>query len=79
MIKVNKKSNAEVLRAIYNLDKKFQEENDGRSLLSNNTRALIEDCEEHSNNDEEFNRRFNAQLKAMLPDNFLTENKKNRR
>lgn len=75
MVKPEKRTNAETLRAIYNLDKAYQKENDGASLISNNLRALIEDCEANSKNDEEFNRRFNAQLKAALPDNFSFENK----
>ena len=70
MVTYDKLSNAEVLRKIYALDIAYQEEHDGASLISNDLRAVIEDCEKNTDNDEAFNRRFNAQLKAQLPENF---------
>lgn len=83
MVNVNKMSNAEVLRKIYAIDKQYQEEHDGASLISNDLRQLIEDCEAHTDNDDAFNRRFNAQLKSVLPANFdinsLTETKKSKK
>lgn len=71
MVNYEKISNAEMLRKIYAIDLAFQEEHDGASLISNNLRAVIEDCEEHCGDDDEaFNRRFNAQLKSVMPADF---------
>ena len=81
MVNPQKRTNAETLRAIYNLNKAYEKENDGASLISDKLKNLIEDCEENSKTDEEFNRRFNAQLKAAAPvdDYFATSKTKTRR
>ena len=84
MVSYDKISNAEMLRKIYAIDIAYQNEHNGASLISNDLRAVIEDCEKNSNSDEEFNRRFNAQLKAQLPENFdirqiENQNKKRRK
>lgn len=77
MVKYEKISNAEVLRKIYAIDEAYQEEHDGASLISNNLRELIEDCVEHCGDDDiAFNRRFNAQLKSVVPDDFDKQIKK---
>lgn len=70
MVNIEKISNAEMLRKIYAIDIAYQEEHDGASLISNDLRAVIEDCEKNTTTDEEFNRRFNAQLKSVMPADF---------
>ena len=84
MVSYDKISNAEMLRKIYAIDIAYQKEHDGASLISNDLRAVIEDCEKNTDNDEAFNKRFNAQLKAQLPENFdvrqfENQNKKGRK
>lgn len=77
MVKYDKISNAEVLRKIYAIDEAFQKEHDGASLISNDLRALIEDCQEVCGDDDiAFNRRFNAQLKSVMPADFDKQIKK---
>ena len=69
MVNYNKISNAEMLRKIYAIDEAYQKEHEGASLISNDLRAVIENCVENcGKDDEKFNKRFNAQLKAMVPD-----------
>ena len=75
MVNYEKISNAEMLRKIYAIDIAYQEEHDGASLISNDLRAVIEDCEKNTNTDEEFNRRFNAQLKSVMPADFGKQQK----
>lgn len=60
-----KHTNAEVLRAIYKANSLFEQSHFGQSIISNNTKALIEDCIKNSQNDDDFNKRFNAQLKPL--------------
>ncbi len=80
MVNYDKISNAEMLRKIYAVDKAFQDEHDGASLISNDLRALIEDCQETCGDDDiAFNRRFNAQLKSVMPADFGKEQIKNKR
>ena len=84
MVNFDKISNAEMLRKIYAIDIAYQKEHKGASLISNDLRAVIEDCQENTDNDRDFNERFNAQLKAQLPENFdirqfENQNKKGRK
>lgn len=81
MVKPEERTNAETLRAIYNLNKAYKKENYGASLISDKLVNIIEDCMENSKTDEEFNKRFNAQLEASAPrdDYFATKKTKSRR
>ena len=80
MVNYNKISNAEMLRKIYAVDEAYREEHDGASLISNDLRELIEDCEEHCGKDDfAFNRRFNNQLKSVMPADFGKEIKNKRK
>lgn len=77
MVNYDKISNAEILRKIYAIDEAYQNEHDGASLISNDLRAVIEDCQENCGDDDiAFNRRFNAQLKSVMPADFGKEIKK---
>lgn len=80
MVKYDKISNAEVLRKIYAIDEAYQKEHDGASLISNDLRAVIEDCQEVcGDDDEKFNKRFNAQLKSVMPADFDKQIKNKRK
>lgn len=66
MVKKVKITNAQFLKAVYDLDKQWQEEHDGEELLTKNTRETIANVLETSTTDEEINRKFNKMLRSPI-------------
>lgn len=67
MITAKKQTNADVIRKILAIDKKFSEEHQDEQILNDNVRNTLQELIDTSNDDYEINRRFNNILKPSQP------------
>lgn len=67
VVKANKKTNAEIIRGMLEIDKAYREENEDAQLLSDKVRDTLEELVETSADDYELQRRFNNILKPSMP------------
>lgn len=67
VVKANKKTNAEIIRGMLEIDKAYREENEDAQLLSDKVRDTLQDLVDTSADDYELQRRFNNILKPSMP------------
>lgn len=67
VVKANKKTNAEIIRGMLEIDKAYREENEDAQLLSDKVRDTLQELVDTSADDYELQRRFNNILKPSMP------------
>ena len=67
MITAKKQTNADVIRKILAIDKKYSEEHPDEQILNDNVRNTLQELIDTSSDDYEINRRFNNILKPSQP------------
>lgn len=67
VVKANRKTNAEIIRGMLEIDKAYREENEDAQLLSDKVRDTLQELVDTSADDYELQRRFNNILKPSMP------------